>query len=113
MRRVFPRGTRRLVTCHARAVMAGRVFANGRMRGMLCGAGLDILGSQCASAAKSTVIHAPRFPTAGAREAASNSHRAAMLEISRRHRSCGIGAVCISTRNEAHVTCTDALAELV
>jgi hypothetical protein len=62
------------------AVMAGRVFANARMRGMLCGAGLGILGSQCASVAKSTVIHAPRFPTAGATEAASKSHRAAMRD---------------------------------
>jgi hypothetical protein len=38
------------------AVMAGRVFADARTRGMLCRAGLDIMGNQYASVAKSTMI---------------------------------------------------------
>jgi hypothetical protein len=38
------------------AVMAGRVFANARTRGMLCRAGLDIMGNHYASVAKSTMI---------------------------------------------------------
>jgi hypothetical protein len=36
--------------------MAGRVFADARTRGMLCGAGLDIMGNRYASVAKSTMI---------------------------------------------------------
>ena len=46
-----------------RAVMpvAGRVSANARTRGMPCGAGLDIMGNQYASVAKSTTIHAPQL----------------------------------------------------
>jgi hypothetical protein len=38
------------------AVMAGRVFADARTRGMLCRAGLDIMGNQYASVTKSTMI---------------------------------------------------------
>jgi hypothetical protein len=53
------------------AVMAGRVSANARTRGMPCRAGLGIMGKKYASVAKSTTIHAPQLEQW---EAASNSH---------------------------------------
>ena len=85
VRRVYPRGTRRLVivTSAMRAVMAGRVFAKARTRGTLCGAGLGIMGKYYASVPQSTMVHAPRLEQW---EAPSNSLlRQCSRSISRRH----------------------------
>ena len=49
----------------------GRVFANRRTRGMLCWAGLDLMGKSRASAAKSTMADSPQLEKC---EAPSNSH---------------------------------------
>jgi hypothetical protein len=71
-----------------RAVMpvAGRVFANARTRGMLCGAGLDIMGNQYASVAKSTTIHAPQLKQW---EAAPSSQTTDDPEVKRGRRRAG------------------------
>jgi hypothetical protein len=86
VRRVFLRGTRRLVTCHARC--PGRVFASARTRGMPCRAGLGIMGKTYASVAKSTTIRAPRLEQW---EAAPNSQRE--RPPSQRHAACKLHSI--------------------
>ena len=56
VRRVFLRGTRRLVNCQALSWRGAYSPTHVRRRGMLCRAGLDIMGNQYASVAKSTMI---------------------------------------------------------